>query len=282
MITYSILGFIWINVLICRYITEKRRIPRDLLNVLIYCLYNITYKCTYLNIKKKNILISQSLTPLLNNLNIKLNTYGFINNNKNVIYICNHSSYLDPIIIKYLKPNIKTIAKDDIVGEFSVIKKFAKQILDNWGVIFYKRGNKNSGKVVRNVIKNSVLNGDSILIFPEGKTHAFEGLRDFYPGSFETAYEYNLVIQPITIKYLTDITWGMEKSYTRKHHIDIVDNVIECKRNNVNNVNITFHPLIYPDKFNNHNHLMNYVKYIMTEEWIKQHHYINITNKLFL
>ena len=101
--------------------------------------------------------IKTGLKPIFEALNIKINTFGYSKNNRPTLYVANHHSYLDSLILKYLKPSVKTIAKSDVVGDFSIMKNFAKTILDNWGVIMYKRGDKKSGQVVRGLIKDHIL-----------------------------------------------------------------------------------------------------------------------------
>ena len=87
------------------------------------------------------------------------------------------------------------------------------------------------------------------------------------------AYENNLLIQPITLKYLTDITCGEEVSYSKDYNLDILTNVKKCEENGNNEVNVTFHPIINTGKFDNAEHLMEYVKFIITDEFVNQHNY---------
>ena len=239
-------------------------------NLLIGCYY-IAFRASFY--KDKSSCIKSGLEPLLNSLNIKINKYGLIENNLPTLYIVNHQTYLDSLILKLLKPKVSMIAKSHIANDFSIIKGISKSILNNWGVILYEFGNKESGKNVRKLIKENIQAGKSILIYPEGTAHAYEGLKNFYKGSFEVAYENNLLIQPITIKYLTDITWGEKLPYSKDYNLDIISNVNKCEKNDLNEVNVTFHPIINSGKFDNADHLMNYVKFVITDEFLNQHNY---------
>lgn len=270
MIKFIFFGMIWASMIAYFYIVNLTRISHNMLTAAIKGLYFIFYKATYYD-KKENI--KKGLEPIFETLNIKINTFGYLNNSKPTLYVCNHQSYLDSLILKYIKPDIKTIAKSDTAGEFSIIKNFANTILDNWGVILYKRGDKKSGSEVRNLIKENILKDQSILVYPEGTSYAFEGLKKFYPGSFEVAYQNNFIVQPITIKYLTDITWGSEHEYSKDYHNDMLANSEQCQKIDCNTVNVTFHPPLYSNNFENAEHLREYSKYLITEEWITQHNY---------
>lgn len=270
MIKYLFYAMIWGVMAGYFYIVNITKIPHDLLKNSIITCYFLYFKASYDN---KSKYIKLGLQPIFKCLNLKINTYGYLKNDLPTLYIANHSSYLDSLILKYLKPNVKTIAKSNVIDDFSIFKSFGKKILDNWGVIYYERGNKKSGYNVRNIIKETILNGTSVLVYPEGTSHTINGLKKFYPGSFEVAYENNFFVQPITIKYETDITWGEETEFSQKHHIDMLENAIKCKSIDVNNVNITFHPILISSKFENASHLSNYARFLITEEWIDDHHY---------
>ena len=280
MVKFIFYGLIWGVMIGYFYIVNVSKISHNLLTSLIVAMYHLYFKASYVKGSEKLLCIKNGLSPIFDSLNIKINKFGYVNNNRPTIYIANHQTYLDSLILKYLKPNVKTIAKSDVIGDFSIIKKFAKNILDNWGVILYRRGDKSSGQNVRKVMKETILGGSSILIYPEGTSFAFNGLKKFYPGSFEVAYENNLNIQPITVKYETDITWGMVEPFSKKHHKDMIENSKKCQSYKVNNVNVTFHPVLTPSKFDDAEHLLNYTKYLITDDWINQHHYLKKVNNI--
>lgn len=277
MIKFIFFGMIWVTMIAYFYLVNITKVPHDILVGMMKGLYYIYYKASY---HKKNSNIKIGISNVLNSLKVKINTYGYLDNNKPTLYISNHHSYLDSLILKHIKLDIKTIAKSDSANEFSIAKNFANTILDNWGVIMYKRGDKKSGQIVRGLIKDHILKGDSILVYPEGTSHAFNGLQHFYPGSFEVAFQNNFRIQPITIRYETDICWGVETEFSKKYHYEMIENAIQCLKYDINNVNVTFHAPIESGKFEDATHLLNYVKYIITDEWIHQHHYIN-TSKIY-
>ena len=53
----------------------------------------------------------------------------------------------------------------------------------------------------------------------------------------------------------------------------MIANSEQCQKIDCNNVNVTFHPPLQSDKFENAEHLREYSKYLITEEWITQHNY---------
>lgn len=265
---YFLLLFITSIILI---LIKTTNLSSNILKNILIGAYYIAFKASFY--KEKSQCIKNGLEPLLNSINIKINKFGLTENNLPTLYVVNHQSYLDSIILKLIKPNVFTIAKSNVADDFSIIKFLSKNILDNWGVILYKLGDKESGKIVRKLIKENIESGKSIVIFPEGTSHAYEGLKHFYKGSFEVAYENNLLIQPITIKYLTDITWGEKLPYSKDYNLDILKNITRCENNDVNEVNVTFHPIINTGKFDNAEHLMNYVKFVITDEFLNQHNY---------
>ena len=232
--------------------------------------YKVSLKIPYIqNKNERNILFVKPLENLLKSVNVNKLILGNLNINKPKIYIANHQSYLDPIIIKTLNPNIYTIAKSDAKSEGlgSFFNYIIHPIMDAWNIIYYKRGDKKNGSQVREEMAKAIHRKKSILVFPEGSAYTYGGIRDFFPGSFEVAFENNITIQPITIKYKTDITWGVKEEKSKKHNLDILCNIKECQKNK-NDVIIKIHEELNPKDFENANHLKEYSKYIMQKEWI--------------
>lgn len=212
------------------------------------------------------------------NLNFKLNVYGFKITDQPILYICNHSSWLDIFILKYLLPDVYSIAHTSLLEQLPVkeIRKIFKSVCKK-SIIYYDHKSKESKKVIRRKMLKHFNKGKSLLIYPEGMAYPITGPRTFYPGSFEFATQNNILIQPITVKYKSDVTWGRKdennsKLY-QKHHGDLVANMNKCKEQKENIVNVTFHPLVNPINFKNHLNLKKYCEVIITDEWINQHNY---------
>jgi len=215
-------------------------------------------------------MIITSAKPVYNYCRIKPMIYGKVIT-KPVLYIMNHHSFLDSIILKSIVPyKTKFVCKSDASNE-TIFKKYTQQLIENFNVITYVKGDKDSGKKVRNDIVDNIQNGNSVFIFPEGTSY-IDYPHSFYPGSFETAFTNNLSIQPITIKYKTNIQWGTGTNL-QLYQKDILTNIKYCL-NQDNPVNITFHSVVEPTDFNNANHLKLFCETIIMDEWINEHHYL--------
>ena len=263
------LAFVFITLIVIIYLNENVftiDFAKSIINT-----YKTVLKLPYVDGKKnKNFLMSDNLQYVLESLKINKIVNGHFDIDKPKIYIVNHQSWVDPIIMKAIHPHIYTIAKDDVKNESAIWKPILGPIIDAWNIIFYERGSKSGGSKVRDEMKKALLENKSILIFPEGTAYPFGGVHDFYPGSFEVAYENNFKIQPITIKYMSDITWGVNDDKSKIYHKDLFKNIIKCAKNKVNNVFINVHREINPSDFENPKHLMNYCRYLMQKEWINR------------
>lgn len=272
MIKETFFCFVNMSILIYYYLNTQYNMNYDIIKGIINCTYYI-YWLSAKNKSKKDIQknIKLGCLSVFETCNLKVNVHGYKIENVPILYVANHHSYLDSVVLKYLLPNVHTIAKDDADKEF-FLSNVLKDIFDVWGVILYKRGNKKSGKKVRKLMSNHINKGGSILVYPEGKAIAIGGPKDFYPGSFEVAFENNFFIQPITLKYETDITWGEENKFSKKYHLDMISNLNKCQEQ-INNVNVTFHPIVNPKKFSTANMMKQYCEIIIRDEWINNHHY---------
>ena len=89
MIQFLFYGMIWISMIAYFYIVNVTKVPHNILVGLIHALYYIYYKASYGD-KNKNV--QYGIKPVLDALNIKINTFGYLNNNKPTLYISNHHS----------------------------------------------------------------------------------------------------------------------------------------------------------------------------------------------
>ena len=104
-------------------------------------------------------------------------------------------------------------------------------IFNYFQLISYNKSDKNSGTYVKNKILEIIDSGDTVLIFPEGKTTRDGKPQDFRNGIFELCAKNNISIIPITIRYNKDI--GMDET----HFLDFKEWFnVTC--------NVYIHPLI--------------------------------------
>jgi 1-acyl-sn-glycerol-3-phosphate acyltransferase len=111
------------------------------------------------------------------------------------LYIANHISYIDPIcILRYVEAKI--VAKAEISNWPMV--GYSASIT---GTIFVQREMKQSRSRAANAVRKTLVNEDSILVFPEGTTSAGPLTLPFRPRTFDTAHEVGIPVQPIALFY---------------------------------------------------------------------------------
>lgn len=122
------------------------------------------------------------------------------------IYIANHRSYLDPVVM-HRDLLFLPVAKAE-VGKWPVIGLAAKAT----GVLFVQRNSKSSRQQTREGIAETLRQGHSVCIYPEGTTHIEPQTIAFRPGVFAIAAEHQFPIVPIAIIYpdLQDAWIGKE------------------------------------------------------------------------
>lgn len=111
------------------------------------------------------------------------------------LFISNHRCYLDPVAqltkIVALPVAKAEVAKLPIIGYGASIT----------GVHFVKRESDKSRKETRSGIAETIENGKSILIYPEGTTINTPTTGSFKPGTFHMAARDKVKIIPIAIEY---------------------------------------------------------------------------------
>ena len=184
-----------------------------------------------------SITINKTLIELVN---LKIRVHGNTNNfqNNKLLIMSNHyDGFLDgnTIFKLYYKYNsiemLHTIVKADILRDptskqkiLQILSCIQNSIMSSCYFIPYKRGDKQDGKNVKNIITESLYNGKNVLIFPEGTTRTNGIPKEFKNGIFELAVANKLRILPITIKYEKNI--GYEKNDPIKF-LNIFDNVVD-------------------------------------------------------
>ena len=131
---YFLLLFV---ILLVYFFIKSTNLPINIFMNILISVYYVTFKASFY--KDNSDCIRKGLEILFKSLKIKINKFGLIENNLPTIYIVNHQSYLDPHIIKSIKPNVFTIVKFNIANEFCMFKGLSKNILDKWGVIYYEK-----------------------------------------------------------------------------------------------------------------------------------------------
>lgn len=132
----------------------------------------------------------------LSGLRIKISGTFPNNNNHPIIYVANHASYLDGLImLAILPPNTGLVAKRE-VGKLPLVRNF----LNKQGHLTVDR--LEFSKSIEDVkkIEQAIVNNQSIMIFPEATFVYAKGIRPFKLGAFKLAVDTQSPICPITIK----------------------------------------------------------------------------------
>lgn len=113
----------------------------------------------------------------------------------NELIIANHRSYIDPVII--LRDCLSSVVAKAEVGAWPVI---------GWGVkvshvVLVKRESTTSRRNTRSSVKEWLESGFSLIIFPEGTTHAGPGILPLKPGMFHMVAKDGFKVVPVAISY---------------------------------------------------------------------------------
>lgn len=136
-------------------------------------------------------------TPIFVNISGKEN----IQKNTSYIIIPNHQSYYDIFLIYgWLGIDIKWVMKKEL-RKIPGLGIASEKI----GHIFLDRSNNKEALESLNQAKQKLVNGSSIVIFPEGTRSATGEIQPFKRGAFKLAFDLGLPILPVTLIGTKDI-----------------------------------------------------------------------------
>jgi 1-acyl-sn-glycerol-3-phosphate acyltransferase len=159
----------------------------------------------------------------LNVCNANIKVRGLKNlknfNNKRIIIMANHINGFDAFPIVYAltyytndKKKIYVIAKHNVLGDktdknliSNTLSLFKGHLYNKFDIIPYERNNKISGDIVKQTMLEKIDEGETILLFPEGKPTRTGIPTEFKPGSFRLCAENKIEILPITLQFDKDI-----------------------------------------------------------------------------
>ncbi|MDL0430589.1 lysophospholipid acyltransferase family protein [Marinobacter sp. TBZ242] len=127
-------------------------------------------------------------------LGFRVSTRGHFSE-RPVLYVSNHISWSDIPVLGGMVP-LRFLSKAE-VGRWPVIGWLALQA----GTLFIQRGSGKAGQA-RDEIANTLLRGQSVLVFPEGTTTAGVTVLPFHSRLLHAALDAGVDIQPISIGYL--------------------------------------------------------------------------------
>lgn len=129
-------------------------------------------------------------------LGIKCRKEGNLALKSGTLYVSNHRSLIDPVVLFSLIKNGFAISKAE-VQNYPLINVGANLS----GVVYVNRNNKDSRHSAKSSIVATLNKGNSVLLFPEGTISVNRKILDFKKGGFEAAYECNAPVVPIALEY---------------------------------------------------------------------------------
>ncbi len=215
----------------------------------------------FLNIFKlrlKNIYPLFFYKVIKNIAGINIDAEGFEKINKNgtgTLYIANHVSWFDILCLGSIL-NARFIAKKEVasMGIFGFLAKLSN-------TFFIDNSNKNKIYQYNNFIREKLINGESLILFPEGTTSDGNSIRKFKSSLFEciNSSESLINVQPISICYVrkNNLPMGI---YSRRliawvGETSMVSSMKEFLSSGSITVNLIFHQKVSMRQFSNRKEL---------------------------
>ncbi|OUT79464.1 MAG: hypothetical protein CBB82_01355 [Betaproteobacteria bacterium TMED22] len=149
-------------------------------------------------ISHKRIVAQYWFRALLIILNIKLEIKGLNQQSKEYFLVANHISWLDIPVVSACLP-VCFLSKSE-VGQWPIIGFLARFV----GTIFIARGSRRAITKVNEQIEESLLNHQTVCVFPEGTTTSGDRLGAFHPSIFQPAVGIGVKVLPVAIRYLDE------------------------------------------------------------------------------
>ncbi len=141
---------------------------------------------------------------------IKVRGKHFLNNNEPVIYVSNHASYIDSLLlIATLPAGVKFVGKKEILNG-----ALLRSVVKHLGYLTVDRLDFVNSLHDMSHIKNALDEKKPILIFPEGTFTASKGLLPFKLGAFKLAIETKTPLCPIAIRGTRTVLTGSSKLFS--------------------------------------------------------------------
>lgn len=182
------------------------------------------------NLKRAMLHTGQWSTAMLKTLSVKVTVEGTIPD-RPVLYLPNHRSYIDAVVTAASFYNSFVIKSE--VSQWPLMGKSTRSS----GHIFVNRGNEQSRIETREKVKQRLLDGYSVTVFPEGTTYKGPGSAPFKMGMFIIAAEANIPIVPVAIEYkIVDDAWVGNDTF--------VPHFLQCFGKQVTHVTMSIGPLL--------------------------------------
>lgn len=131
----------------------------------------------------------------LKKFDIDMDVIGQISHQQPLLFVGNHISYVDIVLLMATVPSISFVAKKEI-SYWPIFGKAAQRTK----TILVKRESTDSRKAARLAIEQGLQRRQRIAIFPSGTT-CIDEKKSWRRGAFEIAQNNNVMIQPFRISY---------------------------------------------------------------------------------
>ena len=188
-------------------------------------------------------------------IGLKIDRVGDISADKKVLFVSNHLSYLDIIILGSLIPG-RFIAKSEVANWpiFGFLSKITR-------TIFIRRDRTASPEQIR-LIKEQLDRCEKLILFPEGTSSDGRRVLPFKSPLFDAAMLTNSIVQPITIRY-THLN-GIPVGYSSRSlfgwygDMDLRPHLWNALSQGIFTIEVVFHEPIRADQFSNRKKLAVY------------------------
>lgn len=153
---------------------------------------------------------------MLSNAGVTVEVHGLENlTGRPAIFVSNHQSNFDiMLLLGYLDSPHGIVAKDSL-SKIPFIGFWMNSI----DCIFIDRTDSRKALKTMNEAGKTVVNGRSIIIFPEGTRSRSDEMSDFKAGAFKTAFKYNLPIVPLAIDGTYKVMEGNSGKRIKPAHV---------------------------------------------------------------
>lgn len=155
---------------------------------------------------------------------------------KGTIIISNHPSFIDLTILKRLFPNCYCLT--NIVDNRLYTDE---EYIDKFNLIPYHYDDKDGGKKAKDIIKKLILEGNDVIVFPEGGFNETDKLAPFKKGLFYLAKENDISILPCSINIQSNFESNFIRSISYTFDLPVA----------VPKIDVYISNLIKPSEFSN-------------------------------
>jgi len=124
------------------------------------------------------------------------------------LFVGNHQGLLDMFVLLMKLGKLRPFLAKKEAEKIPVIASWMRMI----GCVFIDRGNTRTAKDSIEQVEKKLMEGDSVIIFPEGKRSRCHEMQSFKPGAFRPAIRTGVPIVPFVID-------GTYKAWEENHKI---------------------------------------------------------------